>query len=96
MLQWKTQISTPPVSETSYKIKKASEKNIKRFYQEKSQTIQFVHKQNTTAADLPKVPTALTLKWLTDKLVSVEMSSEIRKLIDTRTVGTGVAKYSTI
>lgn len=74
MLQWKTQISIPPILETNYEIKKASEKNIKRFYQEKSQTIQFGHKQSTTA-DLPKVPTALTLKWLTDKPVSVEMSS---------------------
>lgn len=34
--QWKTQINIPPVSETSRKIKSASEKNIKRYYQEQS------------------------------------------------------------
>lgn len=37
-----------------------------------SLTVQVVRKQVTTAADLSKAPTALSLKWLTDKSVWVE------------------------
>lgn len=47
-------------------------KNIKRYYQEQSQAVQVVHKQDTTAISLTKVPTTLLLKWLTDKPVWVK------------------------
>ena len=44
----------------------------KRYYKEQSPTIQFVQEQDTTVADLSKVPTTLLLRWLTDKPVLVE------------------------
>jgi hypothetical protein len=34
--QCKVQINIPPTSEASHKVKNASEKNIKRYYQEQS------------------------------------------------------------
>ena len=46
--QWKTQITIPPISETNRKIKNAP-KSIKNYYQEKSQTVQVVHKKNKIA-----------------------------------------------
>ena len=49
--QWKTQINIPPTSETNHKIKNVSEKNIKRHYQEQSQTVQAGQKQGTRAAE---------------------------------------------
>lgn len=52
--QWKTEINIPLVSETSHKIKTASEKNIKSCYQELSKIIQVVLKQGTATADISK------------------------------------------
>jgi hypothetical protein len=60
--QWKTQINTPPISETSHKIKSASEKNIKNYYQEQLQTLQAIHKQDPPAVGLSTIPSALPLK----------------------------------
>lgn len=54
----------PPITETNHKIKNVPDRNIKRHYQEQSQTI---HKQDTTDVGLSKVPITLYLKWLTDK-----------------------------
>ena len=68
--QWKTKINITPISETNYNLTYASEKNIKRYYQE--QTTQVVYKQDTTATDLSNLPITLFLKWLTDKPVWVE------------------------
>lgn len=62
---WKTQINIHPISETNHKIKNVFEKNVKRYYQEQSQTIQIVQRQGTKAVVLSKVPTTLPLKCLT-------------------------------
>ena len=59
------------ILETNYKLTYVSWKNI-RFYKEQSPTIQVVQEQGTTAADISKAPTALPLKWLTDKSVWVK------------------------
>lgn len=55
--QWETQITILSVSETNYKIKNASERNIKMYFQEQSPIIQAVHSKA-----LSKVPTTLTIK----------------------------------
>jgi hypothetical protein len=60
--QWKAQINIPPISKTNHKIKNASEKNIKWYYQGQSQTVQVVHKQDMTGVGLSKLPTSLPLK----------------------------------
>jgi hypothetical protein len=54
--------NVPPVSETNHKIKNASKKNTKRYYQEESQVVQVVYKQDVTGGGLLKVPTTLPLK----------------------------------
>lgn len=51
---------------------KASERNIKRNYQEQSWRVQVVHMQVTTSVGLSKVPTVFPIKWLTDKPECVE------------------------
>jgi hypothetical protein len=43
-------------------IKYASEKNVKMYYQKQYRPFQIVHKQDTTAVGLSKVPTGLPLK----------------------------------
>ena len=53
--QWKMQIKIPPISEANHKIKNTFEKNIKRCYQEQSQTFQVVHKQSITTDGLLKI-----------------------------------------
>lgn len=60
--QWKTQINITPISDTNHKIKNASEKNIKRYYQEQSQIVQVVYKRDMTGVGLSKVPAAIPLK----------------------------------
>ena len=95
LLQWNTQINTPPISETNHKLMYASERNINRHYQEHSLTIQGVHKQTIIAADLSEVPTVLPLKWLTNNPVWVEQAVHIRKITDIKTADTGAAKCST-
>ena len=74
--QWKTWINIPSVSETSHKIKTASEKNIKRCYQELSKIIQVVFKQGTRAADISKASTTLPLKWLNGKEIDKRQQSQ--------------------
>ncbi|KAL6038305.1 hypothetical protein STEG23_030308 [Scotinomys teguina] len=71
--QWNTQINIPPVSETN-QLTHVSERNTRRYYSNHwSPAIQIVQEQGrTTTVDLPKTPTALPLKWLTDKPVWVQ------------------------
>ena len=73
--QWNTQINIPPISEANHTLTYFSGDNIRRHYTEHSLTIQVVKGQRTTAADLSKALTALTLKWLTENPVWVEKSS---------------------
>ena len=47
--QWNSQINIPPISKTNCKKRNASERNIKRYYQGQSHSIQTVHKQAPTA-----------------------------------------------
>ena len=70
--QWNTQINIPLTLETNHKLTYVSGKNTRRFYKEHSPTILVVQEQGTTAADISKAPTALPLKWLTDKPVWVK------------------------
>ena len=65
--QWNTQINIPPNTEVSHRLAKGSERNIKRYYEKQSQTIQVIQKQDKAAANVTKMPTALPLKWLTEK-----------------------------
>ncbi|KAL6065033.1 hypothetical protein STEG23_028902 [Scotinomys teguina] len=65
--QWNTQINIPPASETN-QLTHVSERNTRRYW---SPAIQIVQEQGRTTVDLPKTPTALPLKWLTDKPVWV-------------------------
>ncbi|KAL6058049.1 hypothetical protein STEG23_028321, partial [Scotinomys teguina] len=44
----------PPISETNTKLVYVCEKNIERYFQEQSPTVQVVDKQEITAADLSK------------------------------------------
>lgn len=75
------------------KIKYASEKDIKGCYQEKSLIIQ---KWDPTGVNLPKVPTVLFWKWLTDKPMCVEQwPLTSGKNIGTRTTGIGSCTCST-
>ncbi|KAL6094337.1 hypothetical protein STEG23_002841 [Scotinomys teguina] len=70
--QWNTQINIPPVSETN-QLTHVSERNTRRYYSNHwSPAIQIVQEQGRTTVDLPKTPTALPLKWLTDKPVWVQ------------------------
>ncbi|KAL6087981.1 hypothetical protein STEG23_022841, partial [Scotinomys teguina] len=63
--QWNTQINIPPTSETN-QLTHVSERNTR------SPVIQIVQEQGRTTVDLPKTPTALPLKWVTDKPVWVQ------------------------
>ncbi|KAL6040241.1 hypothetical protein STEG23_020317 [Scotinomys teguina] len=70
--QWNTQINIPPASETN-QLTHVSERNTRRYYSNHwSPAIQIVQEQGRTTVDLPKTPTALPLKWLTDKPVWVQ------------------------
>ncbi|KAL6045981.1 hypothetical protein STEG23_001675 [Scotinomys teguina] len=70
--QWNTQINIPPVSETN-QLTHVSERNTRRYYSNHwSPAIQIVQEQGRTTVDLPKTPTALPLKWLTDKPIWVQ------------------------
>ncbi|KAL6030846.1 hypothetical protein STEG23_024726 [Scotinomys teguina] len=70
--QWNTQINIPPTSETN-QLTHVSERNTRRYYSNHwSPAIQIVQEQGRTTVDLPKTPTALPLKWLTDKPVWVQ------------------------
>jgi hypothetical protein len=46
-------------SETNHKIKNTAKKNIKRCYQEQSQTFRVIHKEDMTDVGLSKEPTTL-------------------------------------
>ena len=74
------QINIPPVLETNHKIKNASEKSIKIYYQEQSQCVQILHKEDKSAVGLSQVLTTLPLKWLADKPVWVEKFLTSNKL----------------
>lgn len=53
-LQWgqmRNKDNHPPITETNYKIENVSDRNIKRHYQEQTQT---VHKQDTTDIGLSR------------------------------------------
>lgn len=50
----------------------ASEKNIKRYFQERSLTLQVVCKQGRTALNPSKAPTALPLEWVFNKSFCIE------------------------
>ncbi|KAL6036362.1 hypothetical protein STEG23_004443, partial [Scotinomys teguina] len=70
--QWNTQINIPPTSETN-QLTHISERNTRRYHSNYwSPAIQIVQEQGRTTVDLPKTPTALPLKWLTDKSVWVQ------------------------
>lgn len=69
--QWNTQIKIPTLSEKEYRPMHVSRNNIITCYKNQSPTIQAVHKQSTTVVELSEVPTALPLKWLTNKPVWV-------------------------
>ncbi|KAL6040906.1 hypothetical protein STEG23_037882 [Scotinomys teguina] len=69
--QWNTQIKIPTISEKDYRPMHGSRNNIITCYKKELPAIQAVHKQSTTLIQLSEVPTALPLKWLTNKPVWV-------------------------
>lgn len=73
-------ISIPQISEIEHKIKNISKTNIKKNYQEESQTVQFVHKQDNTAADLKKVLTTLPLNSQLTICVDETMAFDVRRI----------------
>ena len=81
---WKTQINIPLVPVSSHETSQAPNKNFKlvsESYQRQLQTVQAVHKHDTTEADnlaLPqgsKTPTALPLRWLTAQHIWIDQWS---------------------
>lgn len=93
--QWKAQISIPPTSGINYKQRMLLREISKGIIKNSHIPFQVIHKQGTTAGGLSKVLTDLPLKWLTDKMcMDRTMTFEIRKIIGTRTAGTGAAKRS--
>ena len=63
--QWNTQIKHLPL-EANHKLTYVSGENIRRFYKEQSPNISVIQEQGKIAAIISKVPTALTLKLLTN------------------------------
>ena len=64
--QWNTQINIPVIPGTHI-----SGKDVLRYYAQKSPAIQAVQEHTATNKPL-EVPTALPLKWLTEKLIWVK------------------------
>ena len=81
---------TSPQSQKQTKKRNASERNIKRYYQGQSHSIQTVHKQGTTAVGTFEVQLVLQIDdWQT--CLGGTVVFDIRKITGLRTAGTGAA-----